>query len=38
MIMMQSISGAQKINYNQDHVEIATEKHTEQTLIKKSQA
>ena len=32
MIMMQSVSGAPKINYNQDHVEYATEKRTEQAL------
>ena len=30
MIMMQSVSGAPKINYNQDHVEDVTEKRTEQ--------
>ena len=29
MLMMQSVSGAPKINYNQDHVENATEKRTE---------
>ena len=29
MIMMQSVSGAPKINYNQDHVENVTEKRTE---------
>ena len=34
MIMMQSVSGAPKINYNQDHVENATEKHTEQALTR----
>ena len=32
MIMMQSVSGASKINYNQDHVENATEKRAEQAL------
>ena len=36
MIMMQSVSGAStwKINYNHDHVEYATEKRTEQALIR----
>ena len=34
MIMMQSVSGTSKINYNQDHAENATEKHPEQFLIK----
>ena len=32
MIMMQSVSGAPKINYNQDHVENETEKPAEQAL------
>ena len=32
MIMMQNVSGAPKINHNQDHVENATEKHAEQAL------
>ena len=30
MIMMQSVSGASKINYNQDHVENVAEAHIEQ--------
>ena len=34
MIMMQSVSGAPKINYNQDHVENVTEKHTEQASVR----
>ena len=34
MIMMQSVSGAPKINYNQDHVENTTEKHTEQASVR----
>ena len=33
MIMMQSVSGAPKINYDQDHVENAAEERTEQGAI-----
>ena len=33
MIMIQSVSGASKINYNQDHIENVTKSHIEQNYV-----